>query len=206
MTTVGLGPIERRIGVGEERGGIARILRIGRHADAQTDGNLLATHLEVLRQRIEKAIGQHLRGGRLLASCLDEREFIAADARDEGALRRGLQALGDGAQEFVADRVPEDVVGLLEMIEVDSQDGEAGPIRLGAIEGLREADGENGAVRQARQHIVMCKMRDLLVSRQQLRARRVHLLARLVETERRFPHLLLQDVEARTHLAEFVAG
>ena len=39
-------------------------------------------------------------------------------------------------------------------------------------------------------------MGDLLVPGQQLGARRAHVLARLVEAERRLPHLLLQHVEA----------
>ena len=90
------------------------------------------------------------------------------------------------------------------MIEIDGQDREARALRPGAIEGLREADREDGAVRQIRQRVVVGEMGDLLVSRQQLRARRVHLLARLVEPERRLLHLLLEDVEAFAHLAEFV--
>ena len=145
-----------------------------------------------LSRRSASAFG----GGRLLARLQDEREFIAADARDEGALGRGLEAPGDGAQQLVADRVAEDVVGLLEMIEIDGQDREARALRLGAIEGLREPDRENGAVRQIRQRIVMGEMGDLLVPCHQLRACRVHLFARLVEPERRLLHLLLEDVEA----------
>ena len=51
----------------------------------------------------------------------------------------------------------------------------------------------------------MGEMGDLLVARDELGARDAHLLARLVEADRRLPHLLLQDVEAFRHLAEFVA-
>ncbi len=70
----------------------------------------------------------------------------------------------------------------------------------------RELDGERRAVRQIGQRIVMGEMGDLLVAREQLGARDLHLLARLVETEGGLPHLLLQDVEALRHLAELVAG
>jgi hypothetical protein len=49
-------------------------------------------------------------------------------------------------------------------------------------------------------------MRDLLVPCQQLGARRTHLFARLVEPERGLLHLLLKNVEALPHLAEFVMG
>ena len=94
MPPVGLGPIERGIGIGQQRREVARVLRIGGRADAEADGNLLASNVEVLRDRFEQPIGQRFRGGRLLARRQDEREFVAADARDEGALGRGLRGAG----------------------------------------------------------------------------------------------------------------
>jgi hypothetical protein len=56
------------------------------------------------------------------------------------------------------------------------------------------------------QRIAMRKMRDLLVALEQLRARRAHVLARFVEPEGGVPDLLLQQIEACSHLPQLVAG
>ena len=52
----------------------------------------------------------------------------------------------------------------------------------------------------------MRKMRDLLVALEQLRARGAHVLARFVEPEGGVPYLLLQQIEACSHLPQLVAG
>ena len=85
------------------------------------------------------------------------------------------------------------------------QHGEALAARLGALEDLGQLGGEQRAVGQIGQRIVMGKMGDLLVAGKQLGARRAHVLARLVEAEGRVAHLLLQQVEAVGHLAQLVA-
>ena len=72
----------------------------------------------------------------------DERELVAADAGDEGAVGRDLEPPRDGAQQLIADHVAEDVVGLLELIEIDGQDGEALAACLGALESLAPAGRE----------------------------------------------------------------
>jgi hypothetical protein len=165
MPSVGLGPIKRGIGIGLERQGIAPILRIGGRADAETNGDFLASNLKVLHARFKQAIGKRFCGGWLLARRQDEGKFIAADARDESSLGRSFKTPGDCAQEIIADRVSEDVVGFLEMIEVDGQHREVRTIRLGAIERFRDPECEDGTVRQIRQCIVMGEMGDLFVSR-----------------------------------------
>ncbi len=100
----------------------------------------------------------------------------------------------------------EQVVGLFEMIEVDGQHGEARAGLLRPPASLLEPIGERRAVRQIGQTVMMGEMDDIFVPGEQLRARRAQFLARLAKTERRLPHLLLQDVEALRHLAELVAG
>ena len=147
MPALGLGPIERGVGVGLERHDVTGILRVGGRANAETDGDLLAANLKVLRERFEQPIGQRFGCGRLFACRQDEHEFIAADARSEGVPSFGLETPGDCAQELIADHVPEDIVGLFEMIEIDGQDCEALAVCPGVIESLRKTDPESGAVR-----------------------------------------------------------
>ena len=58
---------------------------------------------------------------------LKDREFVAAEAREDvGFAHAGEEALGDGAQELVAHDVSERVVDGLELIEIETQHGEAG--------------------------------------------------------------------------------
>ncbi len=75
--------------------------------------------LEILDQRLDQAVGQLQRGFWLLARSQHEGELVAADAGEESTLRGNPETAGNGAQQFVADGVAEDVVGFLEMIEVD---------------------------------------------------------------------------------------
>ena len=116
-----------------------------------------------------------------------------------------LQPPRDRAEQFVADGMSEDVVGFLEMIEVEAQHREASPVVSACSSMSARLLGKRRAVRQFGQRIVVRQMGDVFVPRDQLGARRPHILARFVETVRRLPHLFLQDVEALRHLAEFVA-
>jgi hypothetical protein len=65
----------------------------------------------------------------------------------KGVLGCRLQPSRDGAQQFVAGRVSEDVVGFLEMIEIDGQHREGRTVRLGALEHIGEVDRETDAIR-----------------------------------------------------------
>ncbi len=94
MAAVGLGAVERRIGIGDQRVGVARIRGIDRGADAEADRDRLPPHLEGLGHRVEQALGQRLPGLWLVAGGQDERELVAADARDEGIFGSVLAAAG----------------------------------------------------------------------------------------------------------------
>ena len=131
------------------------------------------------------ALGQQLRGLRLLSPGRDERELVAADAGDERALRRDLEPPRDGAQQLVADDVTEDVVGFLEVIEVDASTAKLSLLAFALAKAGVQPPGEQRAVRQIGQRVVMGEVGDLLVAGEQLGARRAHVLARLVEPERR---------------------
>jgi hypothetical protein len=75
--------------------------------------------------------------------------------------------VGHGAKQLVADDMAEQVVGLLEMIEVDAEQGEAVAVGLRLVDGLGEMIDERGAVRQSGEIIVMGEMGDVFMSREQ---------------------------------------
>src|SRR6266508_1479641 len=83
----------------------------------------MALDVEVLGHAGEQALGKVLR--RRWAARGNQRELIAAEAGEERAGGGFLEAAGHLTEERVADRMPEDVVDLLEAIEVDAQDGES---------------------------------------------------------------------------------
>ncbi len=187
VAPIRLCPIQRSVGIGLQRHGISGVLWIKRGADAQAHRNSLAADFEIHRQRLEQAVGQGFGGSRLFAFGKHQREFIAADAGDECALRRGLQAPGNGAQKLIADRMPEHVVGFLEMIEIDVEHGKTGAPRFRGLKRLRQFCRKHGAVGQVREWIVMGEMGDLCVLDRQLVARRVHVSRALHEGRSRPP-------------------
>src|SRR5216683_874781 len=150
MPSVGLGPIEGGISIGLEHCEIVGVRRIDGRTNAETNRNFLALNLKFICQRLEQAIGQQFRGGRLLARVLDEHEFIAPHPREECSLGFCLELSTDRAQEVIADRMPKDVVDLLKMIEIDNQERETRAIRHGAIEELRKPEREECAIWQIR--------------------------------------------------------
>ncbi len=81
----------------------------------------------------------------------DDHEFVAAVARDQGLPRQVLpQPPRRGLQQPVADGVPVAVVDVLEMVQVDEQDGE---LVVGRQQG-RERPLQAEGVAQAREQVV----------------------------------------------------
>ena len=85
----------------------------------------VAVDLDVGPERLLQALGQRLGGRRLRTGRRDDDEFVAAGARQEGALAGGRQAQGGLAQQRVANVVAEHVVDRLEAVDVDRQHREA---------------------------------------------------------------------------------
>jgi hypothetical protein len=205
MPAVGLGAEQGGVGIGYQRIDIGRILGVDRAANAEPNRNQLAAHLEGLCHGIEQALGQSLGRLSLVAGRQDEGEFIAAHPGNEGVGGGVLQASRNGAKQLVANDMAEQVIGLLEMIEIDGQDSEARAVLPRVHEGLRELLGKGRAVGQIGKRVVMGEMGDVAVPGEELGAGRAQVFARFAEAERGFPHFFLQDVEALSHLAELVA-
>ena len=91
-------------------------------------------------------------------------EFVAADAGD-GALRARhfLQPLGGSAQHAVAGGMAQRIVDVLEVVQIEEQ--QCQPVALPAClhDGARQAFGQQGAVRQVGQRIVVGEVTQLVL-------------------------------------------
>jgi hypothetical protein len=87
-------------------------------------------------------------------------KFIAAlTAHGVGAAHRGSQAIRDGLKKLVADGVPERVVNLFEVIQIDIQHSELFALALGKRNRVAEPVLQQRAIRQIGQRIVLGRMR-----------------------------------------------
>ena len=156
----GLGPVERGIGVGEERRPVHAVDRIERDPHAEPDAQAMPLDLELVGDGGEEPLGQPRGVGRSRAFGHDHGELVAAEAGEERALERRAQALRDRAQEPVAGRMTEDVVDLLEPVEIHEQNGEALVRFRRPFEHRGEALIECRPVGQIGERIVMSQPRD----------------------------------------------
>ena len=110
----------RRLGAGDELARIGRVLRPLRDSDRDRDGPG-----EVELDLVEALGEPGCERDRLLLAAVghDHRELLAADPADDvGHADRRAQVVGELRQHVVADGVPEDVVDLLEVVDVDHHD------------------------------------------------------------------------------------
>jgi hypothetical protein len=95
------------------------------------------------RQGVHQSAGQTFHGVRAGAVALDDGELVAPHARDAvlGA-QLGTQTLGHDLQQFIAGGVPQAVIDILEMVQVQQIEGEGGVVAAQArqfpIEGLAQ--------------------------------------------------------------------
>ena len=126
-----LGLVHRDVGALQQPHGVRRVVGVERDADAGVDVHVDAADRERLLERRAQAQPRGA-GGRLVAGLEDDRELVAAEARERVvAAQQGLQARADLAQHLVAGVVPERVVELLEAVEVDQQQRQLVAVVLG---------------------------------------------------------------------------
>ena len=120
-----LGPVERHVGVLQKEIGRLAIVRRKRDAGAGTDHDLVALDFVRLAHELHDAISQ---GARLMRSGephLQHREFIAAKSRDNvGVAQAHAQTIRHRLQKQIADGVPQSVVDVLELIEIEIKNRE----------------------------------------------------------------------------------
>ena len=84
-----------------------------RHAPVQGFHDLIGHELGPVRRRLRK----------------EQRELVASEPRQDIGLPRALfQQPGNALQEIVAGLVAETIVDVLEMIQIDDEDGSGGPV------------------------------------------------------------------------------
>ena len=156
----GLGGIHRQIRVLQDLVEIGAVLRRQRNADAGVGGDLVTEAFVGLPDRIEHPRHELGDVGHGLDRGLNDREFVAAEARDEIARSDALPE-GDGHrfQQFVADQMSERIVDALEFVDVEVKHGELVAGGEGGEFALQPVM-EQGAVRQIGQRIVMRQMGD----------------------------------------------
>ncbi len=121
--SVGLGAVERHVGVAQQRIGLLRVERRDRDADADIGDNLVPFDLVRLDDRLADALGKRSRVGRFLHLGHDDGEFVAAQTGNRiGLSGAAAQTVGDQFQQFVPDRMAERIVDALELIEIEAQD------------------------------------------------------------------------------------
>ncbi len=94
---------------------------------------------------------------RIVEIAKDGDEFVSAEA-SEGILllHRGLHAMGNGGEEFVADRVAVAVVDGLEIVEIKTNDSQDAAAALGLGHGLMQAITKLHAIGQTGKQVVQC--------------------------------------------------
>ena len=152
-----LGLVHGLVGLAQQLVGVDLFgLRVGGHADAgrdlhhgRADGDGPGRGREHARDDL-----QHLPG--VFDVLHDGHEFVTAQAGQRVALAQGLaQALGHGHQQLVTDGMAVPVVDVLEAVEVEVDDGQllAAPTRL--PHRLVQPVGQQDAVGQAGQRVVV---------------------------------------------------
>ena len=158
---VGLGAVERHVGVLQELVGVGAVGGRERDADAGVDHHHVAVNVVGRADRLGDAPGQPLRVGGIGDVGLDDGELVAADARDGvGFAHAAAQPAGHHPQQLVAGRMAERVVDVLELVEIETQHREP----LAALDmGQRfaEALAQQQAVRQVGESVVARHVGDL---------------------------------------------
>ena len=157
---LGLRPIQRHVGVAQE---LVRVERGGgqRDSDAGGDHYLVAIEIVGAADRVEHARGERLALLEGKDRRLQNDELVAAEARDHVGVANGaLQPLGDRLQQHVAAGMPQGVVDLLELVEVDEVDS-AHVVRPPLAQRPLHAVAQDGAVGQHGQRIEAGQMIDL---------------------------------------------
>ena len=161
-----LGAVERKIGLLQQFVGVLAVFGRQRNADADADDELMTGNLVGRGNLLDHLAGEHGGGGRLaIAAELHDREFVAAQSRDRVVFGDALaETPGDLLQQRVADRMAQQIVDVLEVVEVEAEHRNliAAPDEP---QGLFELFAEQRPVRQIGQRIMTRHMRDLLLGR-----------------------------------------
>src|ERR1022692_443434 len=119
----------------------------------------MAVNFKVIRKSRAKAIGEFC-DARSVLVIGDDRKFIAAKPCDEDAISGCTQAIGDAAQQQIADGMSVNIIDLLKIIEVYAQYCETFALGLRRTQRRGQALIEGDSIWKIRQRIAMRHMRN----------------------------------------------
>ena len=151
-----LGPVHGEVGAREQLGRVVgRAVEREGDADAGADADAHVADVDRLARRLDESRADRRRLRAVVDALGDDDELVAAEPREEIPAPGGVvHAMGDLLEDRVADRVPVRVVGPLEVIEVDEQDGDRLAAAARPRERLIEELDRRGAVVQAGERVV----------------------------------------------------
>ncbi len=161
---VGLGAVEREVGVLQKLIRIVAVVGRERDADADADHELMAGDVVGLGDPFDQSAGQ--RGGRrgiAAAAELHHCEFVAAESRHRIVIGDAFgKPAGDFLEQGVADGVAERIVDFLEVIEIEAKHREL-IAALGEMQRALQPFPEQCPVRQIGQRVVPRHVVNLLL-------------------------------------------
>ena len=151
-----LGVVHRQVGILDQG---FRVLPVGRvKADADTGRHVQSVAGDVMRfgQRGDDLVGAFCRVNGLSDFGQHDDEFIAANpAHGVRVAHAGDQALRHRLQQQVAGAVPERIIDVLEMVQIEKQHRQVGPAAAGEHDGLRQPVDQQHPVRQVGEEIML---------------------------------------------------
>ena len=147
---VALGGEHGAVGVAQELAAFGAVIGEDADADAGGDADGVVLDGKGVFEDVEGTVGGAVGVGHGLHVVKDEGELIAADAGEGvGLAEAGFEALGNLAEEGIADAVAEAVIDQLEAVEVDIEERDFAVLAAALGEAVREAIGEQAAIGQA---------------------------------------------------------
>ena len=154
-----LGAVERHVGIAHDVGRAYAAVVDQRDPDAGADDDRMALDRIGRAQRRDHPRSHRLQRRLVGRGGGDHRELVAAEARDEVVAAQGPgEPIGHAADQVVADVMPERIVDVLEMVEVDVEHRGGRSAMAHLIDHRLQALAEVAAVRQAAQRIVQRQM------------------------------------------------
>jgi hypothetical protein len=170
-----LGRVHRDVRVAQQVVGLVARREAGGDPDAGRDLEVLSEDREGDRERGDEARRDGHGGTQLGLVEQQHRELVAAEASGHvpGPHAR-LDALGDGGEQPVAGRMAHGVVDVLEVVEVEEQH-DRHPARRRVLDGSVDLLGEQAAVGEPGQRVVVGLEPELLLESRELRERLLEL-------------------------------
>ena len=147
--------IHRRVRVLEQGLGVVAVLRVQAHAQAGAGVEFPSGHEKRLGRRLQHALYDMVHAFSAALVHQHQDELVAAQARDRVAFTHAdLEPLRHHLQQLVARAVPQAVVEILEVVQVEERNRELVPLALGVRDRLMQAVVQEVAVGQSGKRIV----------------------------------------------------